>query len=231
VRGAPGRRSVVDPRVRRGLEAQLARWRATVDGGAARVGWKIGLNDRRVQERLGLDATVVGHLTLATTLVPGVPHPLAGTTFAAAEAEVSIHLARDVEAGASPADALGAVEGLGAAIEVVDVDGPIEDVERIVARNVYHRAVLFGPTRPAASLDGVVARIAKNGADVTVRADVDVAGTVRLVADTLAAVGERLLAGDRIIAGSLGPPLRVAPGDVVEVTMGPLGALRLAFVA
>src|SRR3989442_2192270 len=94
---------VTDPRVVRGMQAQLASWRSRVAGGAARVGWKIGFNSPATQEQLGLDGTVVGHLTQATVLAPGTSHSLAGSHLVIAEPEVAIHLGRDVPAGAHPA--------------------------------------------------------------------------------------------------------------------------------
>src|SRR5262245_15926304 len=79
---APGDRATavtaLDRRVVRGMEVQLARWRAVLARGGVRVGWKIGVNEPALQRRLGLTGPVVGHLTLATTLVPGEAHSLAG---------------------------------------------------------------------------------------------------------------------------------------------------------
>src|SRR2546422_6132431 len=82
------------------MQAQLAGWRSRVAGGAARVGWKIGFNSPAAQRQLGLDGTVVGHLTQATVLAPGTSHSLAGSHLVGAEPEVAIHLGRDVPAGA-----------------------------------------------------------------------------------------------------------------------------------
>jgi len=226
----------MDERVRRGMDVQLARWRALVAGGAAaRVGWKIGLNDRRVQAHLGLADPVVGHLTLATTLVPGSPHSLQSGTKVGAEPEVAIHVGCDVGPDASREETEAAVVGLGAAIELVDIDGPLDDVERIVAGNVFHRAVLFGPTRPGAAPARITARVLRNGTAVETVDDVavvdEVVEAIRLVADVLAQCGQRLRAGDRIIAGSLTRPVWLAAGDVVGAELGPLGTLALALTA
>src|SRR5205814_9831617 len=80
-----GRSRVTGPRVARGMRAQLAGWRSRVAGGAARVGWKIGFNSPAAQQQLGLDGTVVGHLTQATVLAPGTSHSLAGSHLVCAE--------------------------------------------------------------------------------------------------------------------------------------------------
>src|SRR2546428_7927605 len=99
------------------MQAQLAGWRSRVAGGAARVGWKIGFNSPAAQRQLGLDGTVVGHLTQATVLAPGASHSLAGAHLVIAEPEGPIHLGRDVPASAGGAAARAAVAQLGAANE------------------------------------------------------------------------------------------------------------------
>lgn len=228
---------MTDPRIARGMAAQLARRAGLVAAGHAPVGWKIGLNVPAVQRALGLDATVVGFVTLATTLVPGAPHSLAGGTRVALEAEIAIHVGAVVAPDATPEAIHAAIVGLGAAFELVDLDRPFDDLEAILAAGVYHRAALFGPTDPGragGTLDGVTAVIEKNDAPAD-RADaaalVDPVDTVRFVARHLAAHGAALAPGDRILAGSLTPPVWVAPGDVVTADFGPLGPLGLEFTA
>jgi len=220
------------------MQAQLARWRRGIAGGAARVGWKIGFNSPAAQRQLGLDGTVVGHLTQATVLAPGTSHSLAGSRLASAEPEVAVHLGRDVPAGAGGDAARAAIAALGAAIELVDIDRPLDDLEAILAANVFHRAAVLGPPRTeraGGALAGVTARAFHNGDEVAnveaAAAAGDLAAVVRHVADWLAAFGERLCAGDRIICGSLAPPIWVKPGDRVHVDLGPLGSVEIALTA
>ena len=237
-RHSPGRsptpRTIDDPRVRRGMESQLARWRATLARGATRVGLKTGINAPAVQRALGIDDVVLGHLTSATTLVQGATHSLAGSTRVGMEAEVALHVGTDLPGGATQDAARAAVAGLGAAIELVDIDRPFDDLEAIVAGNVFHRAVTFGtaaPPPPGPWLRGVTARIERNGEETealdAAAAAGDLVDIVRFVADTLAACGEGLCAGDRIIAGSLGRLVFVEAGDVVAADLGRLGCVTL----
>lgn len=225
---------VTDPRIVRGMQAQLASWRSRIAGGAGRVGWKIGFNSPAAQRQLGLDGTVVGHLTGATVLASGTSHSLAGSHLVSAEPEVAIHLGRDVPAGAGEDAARAAIAALGAAIELVDIDRPLDDLEAILAANVFHRAVVLGPPAGRA-LAGVTARAYRNGDEVAsvdaAAAAGDLAALARHVADWLAAFGERLRAGDRIICGSLAPPIWVKAGDRVRVDLGPLGSVEVALGA
>jgi 2-keto-4-pentenoate hydratase len=220
------------------MQTQLARWRATLAGGATRVGWKTGINAPVVQRALGIDDVVLGHLTSATTLPAGATHPLAGGTRVGMEAEVALHIGADLPGGASPEQARAAVARRGAAIELVDNDRPFDDVEAIVANNVFHRAVSFGTASPPPRgpwLNDVTARIMHNGAQIEAIDTAAVAGDliaiVRFVADTLAACGEQLRTGDRIIAGSLGRLFFVEPGDVVVADLGRLGNVTLHLCA
>lgn len=230
--------TIDDPRVRRAMTVQLARRRDALAAGAARVGWKLGINAPAVQRALGIDGVVIGHLTSATAIPPGASHSLAGGTRVAVEAEVALHVGRDLPGGAGPEAARRAVAGLGAAIELVDLDRAFDDVEAIVAGNVFHRAVAFGPAAPPPSgawLAGVTARIVHNGAETEALAAAGAAGDlveiVRFVADMLDACGERLSAGDRIIAGSLGRLVFVEPGDAVTADLGRLGSVSVRLEA
>jgi len=221
----------VDPRVRAGLERQLVAWRTLVEGGAERVGWKVGLNAPPVMESLGLAHPVIGFLTAATVVESGASHSLGGAAKPLAEPEVSIELRRDIEAGAEADEALAAIESLGPALEVVDIPSQPEpdEVEVATAGNLFHRAVVFGPTRQDAAVSGAEASISVNGEERE-RGEVatDLAETICAVADVLGSVGERLSAGDRIIAGSLTTPVELSAGDRVELDLGQLGRVEVS---
>ena len=201
-------------------QQQLGHWRAALHSGAERVGWKIGLNVPAVQEKLGIDRSVVGHLTTATLLGADGAHSLAGAQKPMAEPEIAIEVGLD-----------GTIAGLGPAIEVADIDHPLEDAGQIVATNIFHRAVAIGPSTPLSSAGGIEAVLTVNG-ERTASADAgatDLAAIVALVDETLRAAGESLQAGDRIIAGSLTPPAPVKDGDHVAVDLGPIGRLEVSF--
>jgi 2-keto-4-pentenoate hydratase len=214
----------VDPRVEAGLRRQLEEWRRLLGEGAERLGWKIGFNAPKAQEALGISEPVIGFLTSATAIEAGGQHSLAGAQKPLVEGEVAIELRRPVGPGAEVDEALAAIESLGVAIELIDMPAPPDDLEQALAGNVFHRGVVFGPHRQDAAVGGITATISVSGEErESAPADVDLADTIRLVADLLAAGGERLEAGDRIIAGTLTRPVPVAAGDEVQVDLGPLG--------
>jgi 2-keto-4-pentenoate hydratase len=221
--------TVLDPRVVAALREQLASWRAALDAGAERVGWKIGLNVPEVQARLGLHEPVIGHLTSATRLPDGGTYAAGDPVALRAEPEVAVRVGADVPAAADADTARAAIAALAPAIELVDVGRPPGGVEGIVAGNVFHRAFAIGPERPAVPHDAARAVLRANGAE-TEAADVpgDFADVVGVVARHLEAAGEALRAGDVIIAGSLTPQVPVGAGDRLELDAGTLGAVAVA---
>jgi 2-keto-4-pentenoate hydratase len=130
-------------------------------------------------------------------------------------------------------DVRAAIGGLSAAIELADLHPPPEDVSAILAGNIFHRHVLLGPVdRGRSTGDGVTARVLIDGEQVAANDDPatltgEIVEVVRLTADTLAAFGERLRAGEVVITGSMTPPQPVAAGQEVSVEVAPLGTLAL----
>jgi 2-keto-4-pentenoate hydratase len=215
------------------MTAQLERWRERLAAGERRIGWKIGINLPAIQAQLGITAPVIGHLTSAGELRPGDTHSLTGSTRVGVEPEIAVRMGRELPPDADTAGAAQAVESLGPAIELVDVDLPFEDVTAILERNIFHRGVMVGePSLRLADLEKVRASAVRNGNE-EVAAEHEPAAElpelVRLVARTLGAHGERLLAGDVVITGILTPVVWVEPGDHVEVTVDPLGTLTADF--
>jgi 2-keto-4-pentenoate hydratase len=213
----------MDERIERGMTTQLEGWRASLaEPGIERVGWKVGLNAPPVMEALGIERPVIGWITSRTALEPGGEVPTAGTTKLGAEPELAI----TVGAG-------GAVAGLAPAIELVDIDQPFEDLEAILAGDIFHHGVLFGPVSEPRPLAGITARVQRDGA---AEAELDLADKVGDPADTIALVrgrleeiGETLVPGDRIIAGSLTPIQWAEPGSELVLDLGPLGAVAVRY--
>jgi 2-keto-4-pentenoate hydratase len=210
----------VTPELVEATRRQLAHWRAALDSGAQRVGWKIGFNAPAIQEALGLPHSVIGHLTTATLVGADGSHSLAGATNPLVEPEVAIHVGPDHS-----------IAGLSAALEVVDMDalpGGPEDVPGAIEHNIFHRAVAIAPARDGEPGD---AEFTIDGGDPQTAdaSAVDLAATVELVAEILEAAGERLEAGDRIIAGTLTPPQPVKPGGSAALDLRDLGTIDIGF--
>jgi 2-keto-4-pentenoate hydratase len=190
-----------------GFEQQLRTWRSALDAGAQRMGWKIGLGlvDGQAEPELG-------HLTSATRIEDGGTYRRGDDRELRAEAELAV-----VVGG-----------GYAAAIELVDVGRPPDDLESIVAANVFHRGLVLGPTGPSPpdrirmTVAGTVHEPDREGEDPEAR--------LATAARRLAAAGEELRSGDVLITGSV-IHVPVAPGDLVELDMGALGRLSVRIAA
>jgi 2-keto-4-pentenoate hydratase len=166
---------------------------------------------------------VLGHLTTASLIEPGSTHSIADGVRVGVEPEIAIHLGEG-----------GAIASLGPAIEVVDLDPAITDLESILAGNVFHRGLVLGDPVEGfdpAGLATLEATVRRNGS-VAERARFADTGdapaeVARLIAERLALVGEEPREGHVIIAGSLTQIVFVEPGDAIEVDLGPLGRLAL----
>jgi 2-keto-4-pentenoate hydratase len=207
--------------VARGMRAQLARRDEAVAAGATPVGWKIGFNTPAIQEHFGLREAVVGYLVDTGVVAEGGTVSLAGWTAPAVEVEVAVRVG-----------AAGEVVGLAPALELVDLGISFDDIEPVLAANICHRAVIFGPEVPGVDPWAMVATVTRPDVGEVAgegRITEDPAVTASFVRSYLQTHGAALGAGDRIIAGSVVAPVSVAPGDELAVDFGPLGHLSVRF--
>jgi 2-keto-4-pentenoate hydratase len=178
------------------------------------VGWKMGLTVPAVQEHLGLAGPVLGHLP-RTAVIDGEEHSLVGGTSVAVEPELALEIGEG-----------GGVGRMGLALEVVDLNRSLEEMEEVLAENVFQRAVLFGPLGEPVSDPQVV--VAVNGEErEPVGALESPEQTLRFVHDFLARYERAPEPGQLVIAGSLAPAIAVSPGDVVALRAQDLGAVAL----
>jgi 2-keto-4-pentenoate hydratase len=207
--------------VERGTTALLTRRREILAQGADPIGWKIGFNVPATQERLGIDAPLAGFLTTDTLLEDGATWSLEDDGQVIVESEVGLEVGPD---GRS-------IAALFPALELADEPDLDLEVEQILAGNIFHRGVAFGPR--AETREPGAGHILVNGEEQhTVPAEDTVErleAMVEAVAARLHAVGEELRAGDRIITGIIAPPHPPRPGDVVRLELEELGGVELRF--
>jgi 2-keto-4-pentenoate hydratase len=207
--------------IERGTIALLTRRREKLAQGAEPIGWKIGFNVPHIQEKLGLDGPVAGYLSSDTLIEGGATWSLKTDGEVVVESEVAVEIGED---GRS-------VAALMPALELVD---PIDfdlDIEQILAGNIFHRAVAFGPR--VETVEPGPGRILVNGDEQhALTAEFTAHGLdemVQIVADRLADAGERLRPGERIITGVLAAPHAAQPGEIVRLELEALGGVELGF--
>jgi 2-keto-4-pentenoate hydratase len=213
----------------------LARHRAELDAGAEHLGWKVGFGAPAAMARLGLDRPLVGALTVGRRLPPGASASVDGWTHGLIEAEIAAYVGRDIGGAATAEEALAAVDGWSLAVELADLDQPPNDVEEILAGNIYHRWVLFGDVVPGVDPTTAVASVRRDGAEVaSTDRPHELVGELGWVlattASTLAAADGALRAGDIVITGSMVPPMPIAAGETWEVSADGLGRVNVRLV-
>lgn len=222
----------VQPLINSGMTRQVAAFRSALADGMPRLGWKVAFNDPAVQQRLGLNATLVGWLDGRRVFLEGqLYQPVAGAK-PLAEAEMAVSMSADVPAGASLDRARAAIAAVAPAIEFANRAKAAAPLDEMIAQDILHDGVSFGVEAPLAAVSGLVdagfPAVSVNGGPL-LRAEPDrypddLAEIVVHVANVLVEYGEELRAGDRIICGAY-VAFDLATGDRVEADFGPLGVM------
>ncbi len=212
-----------------GFARQLARRSAALRHRATPIGWKVGFGAPASMRRMEIDAPLVGYLTDETVVAPGTTVDVSSWQRGIVEFETAVYLDADVSAEATPEEAAAAVGSLGPAIELADIDLPMEPtgLSDILDANVFHRHVIFGATdtaRAGLNIDGLAMSIEVDGAEHALVSQLEqltgsYAGIVATVANTLAAHDVALRAGDVIITGTVVPPMPVGESTTYSLTM------------
>lgn len=206
---------VGDERIVAGIHRLRARRDVELDGGAAHVGWKVGMNDLGIREMLGIGSGVVGYLTDRTRSDGEVS---TGVGRLGAEVEVAFVIGGD-----------GRIAAARPAIEIIDLREL--DIVEALALDVWHHAFTLGPSTPwTPDLVGLLAvELRHNGQRIDVPAPrddklADVDGMLAFLQSGIDAIGDELRAGDLVLSGSLAPSiLWLSPGDEVHAAITPLG--------
>jgi len=218
----------------RGLAEHLRRHRAALDAGRGRLGWKVAFNPAAVQQRLGIAYSLAAGLTRATLLDAEASYALDGSRRVALEAEVAVRLGRPIAASDSPEVIARAVEAWAPAIEVVEFDRGLDELEAILAEGVFHRAVKLGAwmdVPPGASLKGLRARVSL-GADSVCDVDAleatgEACAVLSHVARLLGPFGGALVQGDVIILGSMNPMTPARENATFRLELSGVGEVAL----
>jgi len=205
-------------------------------------GWKIGCTTKVMQAYLNIASPCAGTMFQANTWPGRHAFAVPPRGRLGVECEIAVRLARDLPKRDAPyeiADMPAAVAASMAAIEVVQdryVDYPSLDTPTLIADDFFHYACVLGPPsesmRPE-SLRDVTAAMTINGLQVGRGTGTDILGEPLQVlcwlANSTAAWGTPLLAGDVILLGSLVQTQWVQVGDAVAVTNDPLGEVAASF--
>ncbi|MEI9803742.1 MAG: hypothetical protein WDN48_03795 [Pseudolabrys sp.] len=226
------------PLIKKGMPAQLAKRRARIAGGERPLGWKVGLGAPASMEKVGITMPIVGYLMQRALLLSGSTVSLAGYLRPVAEPEIAVRMMSDLGGGATADTALAAVKEIFPAIELADLDPPPtrDNLDVVLEGDIYQRQVILcGNTRFGGATSGLTSRLIRRGVETAHTNDVEaltgkLPDIVAHVANTLAAYGEKLSAGDVIITGSITPPITIeADEEEIVHALDPIGEVSVAF--
>jgi 2-keto-4-pentenoate hydratase len=227
-----------DPRVVKGMTAQLAERRQRLAAGEKPLGWKLGFGAPGAMKLLQTSGPLSGYLLASALLSSGATVGVKGWTQPVAEPEIGVRLGADLAPGADVAAARAAIASLTPAIEIADLDlaGSPDAVEPILARNIFQRRVLLSAqSRNGGDTAGLVSRVSRRGKFAAEAAEPEaltgkLADLLVHLADMLGAFGERLRAGDLVICGSTVPPPLIEPDEVeFRHILEPIGEVGVRF--
>ena len=203
------------------------------------VGKKIGLTSRGMQEMFKTNQPDYGNLFSDQLHLQGAPIPAERFIVPMVEGEIAFVLEKDITGpGVSPADVIRATRGVMACLEFVDSrwDMALFTLLNSISDNASCGGFLLGSK--LVPLDGLdLKRIAmfveKNGQLVSSGAGVEVMGdpcnAVAWLANSLAAHGEGLKAGDVVLSGAITRAVPVVKGDWLRVSFSVLGDVGVYF--
>ncbi len=203
------------------------------------VGRKAGLTAKTVQTQLGVNQPDFGVLFDDMRVADGGNLDPARAIQPKAEAEIAFVLGAGLPAtDSTPEDVAAAVATVHAAIEIVDsriADWKITFADTVADNGSSAFFVLADQGKPLPGLDiwtaGMVMQI--NCETVSLGVGAAALGhplnAAAWLANTLAARGEPLKAGDILLAGALGPMVALKPGDRVRAVIGGLGECSFTY--
>jgi len=197
--------------------------RRLIAAGARPVGRKIGLTSVAVQRQLGVDRPDFGMLfDFMQTGDDGAPLALSTLVSPRIEAEIAFRMGRDVTvSNASRAELAAAIDGVAAAVEIVDsaIAGWDIDIVDTIADNASSGAFAVGPWQPfRADLDlpGRAMRLLRDAEEISRGSGAATLGdplnALAWLAETAIEFGDCLRAGEIVLAGALGPMVKLTPG-------------------
>ncbi|RLK48114.1 2-keto-4-pentenoate hydratase [Microbacterium telephonicum] len=216
-------------------------WRDRMTASGRRlVGRKIGLTSKAMQQATGITEPDYGVMFDDTVYDDGAEIPVDLFSNVRIEVELAFVLASPLEGpDCTLADVLAAVDQVVPALEVLNSHIELEGrtIVDTISDNAAYGAMVLGSTRrrvDEVDLPWVPGVLSRNGEieETGVAAGVlgHPASGVAWLANKLHQHGDRLEAGEIILAGSFTRPMWVSRGDTVHCDYGPMGTITCRFV-
>lgn len=211
-----------------------------IEAGHRLVGMKMGLISKAKMQQMGVHSPIYGHLTADMLLENGGTLQKSAHCHPRVEPEIAFILGRDLEGPVSPAQALLAVEGVCAALEIIDsryanfkfaladvVADNASSARFVLGDTVMHPAdVELGNLGMVMEVDGKPVQIGSSAAIYD-----HPANSLAAQANMLAARGEKLHAGQIVLAGGATAAVALEAWQRVRLRVAQLGTASFSVEA
>jgi 2-oxo-3-hexenedioate decarboxylase len=206
--------------------------------GEKRNGMKMGFTSRAKMIQMGIDDMIWGRLTDGMVVEDGAPVSLKNYVHPRVEPEIAFLLKRPLGYPCTAADALAAVDGVAAAMEIIDsrYKNFKFSLEDVVADNASSSGFVVGPwCRPDSNLDNLGMVMEFNGRPVQIGSSSAILGhpvrSLVAAARLTAEAGEKLEAGWIVMAGGATAAEALKPGVFVRNSVQGLGSVAFSVEA
>ena len=224
---------------------QKALIQAKMAAGRRRIGWKIGLTSRAMQQALGITTPDSG--VLLDDMLYETGSRVAGGRFIQPRVEAEIGFVMGASlAGAdcTRADVLAATAHVAPALEILDTrvvradpeSGQARIITDTISDNAANAGLVLGAERhtiDAHDLRWVGAIVSRDGTveETGLGAGIlnDPVTSVLWLARRMADYGQTIDAGDIVLAGSFIRPIEAPPGSDIHADFGPFGSVQISF--
>jgi len=200
--------------------------------GERRIGIKMGFTSRAKMAQMGVHDLIWGRLTDAMLVEPGGSISRAKFVHPRVEPEIAFLLKGSLAGKIDPMTALAAVAGIAPALEIIDsrYENFKFSLTDVVADNSSSSALVIGPWSPPTidfgnlgmlfEIDGSARQIGTSAA-ILGHPIFSLVNAARLLAER----GERLEAGDVVMAGGATAAEALAVGNYVKLSVEQLGSI------
>jgi 2-keto-4-pentenoate hydratase len=222
-------------------QVQTANMSRRIDAGAVRLGHKVGLTNKRMQEQLGVNEPDFGFLLDDMQLTDGSDVDLGSFIAPRIEPEICFLFDADLVGPVTRMQVMEATSALAPALELIDsriTDWRIRLVDT-VADNASSARVVVGNWTSARSVDfdlaGVEGRLERDGEVIATGHGSDVFGdpaaAVAWLVNKLAEFDAGIRAGEIVIPGAMTASVPLATGRSFAALIDGLGSVSLGVVA
>lgn len=221
-----------DLTIERAYAVQVASVERRLGRGERLVGMKMGLTSRAKMEQMGVHEPIYGRLTSSMVVNDGGVVRISELLHPRVEPEVAFILKDDLHGPVTPAQALAAVAGACAALEIIDSryrDFKFTLPDVIADNTSASRFVLGSTLIPVDRLNlgnlGIIMEINGRAAQIGSSAAIyeHPARSLAELANMLARTGEHLRAGQIVLSGGATAAVALKAGDHVRVIIDEIG--------